>query len=224
MSTFQSALTQLERAAKLINLDPGILKTLETPQYTHEQTLTIKMDNGSTRQFHGYRVQHNNARGPYKGGIRFHPQVDMDEVKALALWMTVKCAVVDLPFGGAKGGITVDPKQLSAGELERLSREYVRAFFKVLGPDKDVPAPDVNTNAQIMDWMSAEYSTQCRMQSVECKNPLAAFTGKSLAHGGSQGREEATGYGGFVVLEQLLKQLRLQTTDYRLPTTATIWQ
>ncbi|OGL64990.1 hypothetical protein A3B21_03965 [Candidatus Uhrbacteria bacterium RIFCSPLOWO2_01_FULL_47_24] len=217
MSTFKNALKQLEHAAELVHLNPALLKILETPQQTIERKITIAMDNGETSEFHGYRVEHNNARGPYKGGIRFHPQVDMDEVKALALWMTIKCAVVDIPFGGGKGGITVDPKKLSAHELEALSRGYARAFFDILGPEKDVPAPDVNTNAQIMDWMSAEYSAQCKMKNVECKNWLAAFTGKSVEHGGSEGRNEATGYGGFVVLEQLLHHLQLSPSPSLRP-------
>ncbi|MBI2552158.1 Glu/Leu/Phe/Val dehydrogenase [Candidatus Uhrbacteria bacterium] len=225
MSTFQSALTQLERAAKLINLDPRILKVLETPEHLHEKTLTIKMDNGSEQEFHAYRVQHNNSRGPYKGGIRFHPQVDMDEVKALALWMTIKTAVVDIPFGGAKGGITVDPKKLSARELEELSRQYARAFFDILGPDKDVPAPDVNTNPQIMGWMTDEYAKLAKGGEQRAKGSTpyaigptqlqATFTGKSIAHGGSEGREEATGYGGFVVLEALRVKQRVKSLEQR---------
>lgn len=217
-SPFQSALTQLERAAKLVNLDPAILKLLEQPQHIHEREIAITMDNGSTQKFHAYRVQHNNARGPYKGGIRFHPKVDLDEVKALSLWMTIKCAVADIPFGGGKGGIAVDPKKLSARELQELSRGWVRAFFDALGPERDVPAPDVNTNPQIMEWMSAEYSAQCKMQNVKCKNPLATFTGKPIESGGSEGREKATGYGGFVVLEALRAQLRAKSIGQRAKT------
>lgn len=224
MSPFQSALTQLEQAAKLVSLDAAILKILETPQYTHERTLTITMDNGEDRSFHAYRVQHNNSRGPYKGGIRFHPQVDLEEVKALALWMTIKTAVVDIPFGGAKGGITVDPKKLSTRELEELSRGYARAFFDILGPEKDVPAPDVNTNAQIMNWMADEYThVACSMKHITQEGKLklqGTFTGKQLGNGGSEGREEATGYGGFVVLQQLLRILR--PTPYLLHTPPTI--
>lgn len=220
MTTFQNALKQLEKAATLVHLDPAILKILETPNNTVERELKIVMDDGLKRTFHAYRVQYNNLRGPYKGGIRFHPNVNMDEVKALALWMTIKCAILDLPFGGAKGGITVDPKTLSAQELERLSREYARVFFDVLGPEKDVPAPDVNTNSQIMDWMNAEYSAQCKIKNVKCKNPMAAFTGKSVKNGGSAGREEATGYGGFVVLEELKKMQNAKLKMHNEPTVA----
>lgn len=208
MSTFQNALAQLERAAKLIQLDPRVLKTFEQPQHVHEREIEVTMDDDSVRKFPAYRVQHNNFRGPYKGGIRFHPQVDMDEVKALALWMTIKCAVVDIPFGGAKGGVAVDPKKLSARELEELSRAYVRAFFDFIGPERDVPAPDVNTNSQIMDWMVGEYRRLKikveGLKSIEDSQWLPAFTGKSVEQGGSEGREEATGYGGFVVLQSLL--------------------
>lgn len=225
MSTFQNALLQLERAAKLINLEPKLLQKLGEPERIVERELQIEMDNGSTQTFQAYRVQHSSRRGPCKGGIRFHPRVDIDEVKALALWMTIKTAVADLPFGGAKGGIAVDPKKLSAAELEKLSRAYVRAFFDIFGPDQDVPAPDVNTNAQIMDWMVAEYTALCKIKNIAGKNPLATFTGKSIEHGGSEGREEATGYGGFVILEALLKELRSETTNRKtqipdLPTVA----
>lgn len=213
-----------------MKLDLAVLEILKQPQRTVEIAIPVKMDDGTLRMFHGYRVQHNNARGPYKGGIRFHPQVDMDEVKALALWMAIKCAVVDIPFGGGKGGITVDPKKLSAGELERLSRGYAAAMFDVFGPEKDVPAPDVNTNPQIMDWMVDEYIRLCHSERSEESRAnarptfvgdpsatpqddsilRATFTGKSVGKGGSEGRGPATGYGGFVVLEQLLSQLRLQ--------------
>lgn len=209
MSVFEGALAQLERAAKITKLDPAVLASLKRPQHVHEREIEVKMDDGSLRKFHAYRVQHNNARGPYKGGIRFHPRVDLDEVKALAFLMTVKCAVVDIPFGGAKGGVAVDPKKLSARELKELSRGYVRAFFDVLGPERDVPAPDVNTNAQIMDWMTEEYvHVACNMKHVtqdEKAKLKATFTGKSVGKGGSEGREEATGYGGFVVLQKLLE-------------------
>ncbi len=222
MSTFQNALLQLERAAKLINLQPELLQKLGEPEKIVEHELKIEMDDGSTQTFQAYRVQHSSRRGPCKGGIRFHPQVDIDEVKALALWMTIKTAVADLPFGGAKGGIAVDPKKLSARELEKLSRAYVREFFDILGPNQDVPAPDVNTNAQIMGWMVDEYIR--KTQSVKPITPeeelrlRATFTGKPVEHGGSEGREEATGYGGFVILEALLRELQSKISN--LPTIA----
>ncbi len=161
------------------------------------------MDDGSTKIFPAYRVQYNNSRGPYKGGIRFHPQTDLNEVKALAFWMMIKTAVVNLPFGGSKGGITVDPKKLSPRELERLSRAWIRAFQNFIGPKKDIPAPDVYTTPQIMAWMMGEYS-----QLVGYNEP-AVITGKPVELGGSLGRDTATAQGGFFVLEELLKTLKL---------------
>ena len=147
---FTSALAQLAKAEKILNTSIEVLKV---PQREVHVNIPVLMDDGSLKIFPGYRVQYNNARGPYKGGIRFHPNVDLSEVKALAFWMTMKCAVADLPLGGSKGGVVVDPKELSVGELERLSRGYARAIADVIGPDKDVPAPDVNTNSTIIDWM-----------------------------------------------------------------------
>ncbi|MBI4066519.1 glutamate dehydrogenase, partial [Candidatus Gottesmanbacteria bacterium] len=164
INPFQSALVQLEKARSVLrplgqaakNLD-FTLAILKQPLREVHVNIPVVMDDGSLRIFQGYRVQYNNTRGPYKGGIRFHSSVDLDEVKALAFWMILKCAVADLPFGGAKGGVIVDPKTLSTGELERLSRGYVRAIADVIGPDKDVPAPDVNTNSRIMGYMVDEY-------------------------------------------------------------------
>lgn len=175
---------------------------LETPVRVAQAALRVRLDNGTLQVFDAYRVQHSNARGPFKGGIRFHPQTTLGEVKALASWMTWKTAVVDIPFGGGKGGVTVDPKKLSSGELERLSRAWVRAFVPVLGPDTDVPAPDVNTTPQIMAWMVDEYS-----QLVGRWTP-AAFTGKPIATGGSAGRETSTSQGGMYVLEALMDALK----------------
>jgi len=168
--------------------------------------------------FQSFRVQHNNARGPYKGGIRFHPGVNEDEMKALSFWMSVKCAVADVPFGGAKGGVAVDPKKLSEKQLEELSRAYVRAFGKFIGPTLDIPAPDVNTNPKVMGWMLDEYERWKSGVEAGSRNPAskpkpsfhspAAFTGKPVELGGSRGREEATGFGGVVVLQALLAKLR----------------
>lgn len=169
--------------------------------------------------FQGYRVQFNNARGPYKGGIRFHPNVSMDEVKALAFWMTMKCAVADLPLGGSKGGVIVDPKTLTIGELERLSRGYARAIADCIGPDKDVPAPDVNTTGQIMGWMVDEYikvkDQKSKVKNEDRKKMRATFTGKLIKDGGSEGREEATGLGGLYVLQAVLEKMRQETRDKR---------
>jgi glutamate dehydrogenase/leucine dehydrogenase len=165
------------------------------------------MDDGSIKIFEGYRVEYNNALGPYKGGIRYHPDTEINEVKALAFWMTIKCAVVKIPMGGGKGGIAVDPKSLSKRELERLSRGWVQKLSDILGPYKDVPAPDVNTTPEIMSWMSDEYRKISRNKNTnEIK---ATFTGKPIPKGGSEGRGEATGLGGFYVFEALHKQIKL---------------
>ncbi len=204
MSTaFQNALHQLERANAVHPFSKKFFAAMKKPNRELRSEIPVKMDDGSTKTFKGYRVQYNNARGPYKGGIRFHPETNPDEVKALALWMALKCAVVNIPMGGGKGGVTVDPKKLSKTELERLARGWVRAFAKDIGPDRDVPAPDVNTNAQIMDWMADEY------EKLTGDKTRATFTGKPVDRGGSEGREEATGYGGFVVLEALRKMSAL---------------
>lgn len=210
MSPFQNAITQLNQAASILNLEPKWLERLSKPERVLEQSLSIKMDNSETKNFKAYRVQYNSARGPYKGGIRFHPQVDMDEVKALAFWMSIKCAVVDIPYGGAKGGISVDPRELSQTELERLSRAYIRAFKDFIGPKKDIPAPDVNTNPQIMAWMVDEYSK------LVGKKELAVITGKPLEIGGSLGRTEATGRGGFYILEQVKEKLNLKPEQTKI--------
>jgi len=203
-STFGNAMEQLRRAAELLQLDQATRSILEHPRRTVQVSVAIKMDDGSTRVFEGYRVQHNNARGPYKGGIRYHAQTDLDEVKALAFWMAVKCAVVDIPFGGAKGGITVDPKKLSSGEKERLTRAFIRSIADLIGPERDVPAPDVNTNPEIMGWIVDEYS-----QIIGRSSP-AVVTGKPIAVGGSEGRGTATGQGGFYVLEAVREKVGLE--------------
>jgi glutamate dehydrogenase len=201
---FENAMTQLEKAASFLH-EPRKLEILKQPQRILNVTIPVQMDDGSLRIFQGYRVQHNNARGPYKGGIRFHSQVSMDEVKALAFWMAMKCAVADLPLGGAKGGVIVNPRELSEGELERLSRGYARAIADCIGPDKDVPAPDVNTTGQIMGWMLDEH-----MKNHKDPSARGTFTGKRLEDGGSEGREEATGLGGLFVLQAILAKLALK--------------
>lgn len=169
--------------------------SLLQPHRVIEISIPVRMDDGSTRVFTGYRSQHSNARGPYKGGIRFHLDVSREEVMALSIWMSIKCATLDLPLGGGKGGVICDPKELSIGELERLSRGYVDQLFRYLGPTQDVPAPDVNTNAQIMSWMVDEYSHVTGSWSP------GAFTGKPVMIGGSLGRDTATAQGGYYVLE-----------------------
>ncbi len=208
VNPFESAMAQLKKAASC--LPPRDAKKalilLGQPQRIINVTIPVSMDNGSLRMFQGYRVQFNNARGPYKGGIRYHPQVSLDEVKALSFWMAMKCAVANLPLGGGKGGIIVDPKSLSAGELERLSRGYARAIADVIGPDKDVPAPDVNTNGVIMGWMLDEYLKTIKSKDKKLRS---TFTGKAVKDGGSEGREEATGLGGLYVLQAILKHQKL---------------
>lgn len=219
---FETAMTQLKRsAAKLPKKQADLLLTLlSQPQRILNVTIPVKMDNGKIQVFQGYRVQFNNARGPYKGGIRYHPQVSLDEVKALSFWMAMKCAVADLPLGGGKGGIIVDPKKLSPKELERLSRGYARAIADCIGPDRDVPAPDVNTNGQIMGWMLDEYmkmrNAQWKMSNNEKKKLRATFTGKAMKDGGSEGREEATGLGGLYVLQTILKRQRVNASARQL--------
>lgn len=199
MNVFRNALAQLDAAAQAHGFEPNFLAVIRKPKRILEVSVPVLMDAGSVKVFDGYRVQYNDARGPFKGGIRFHPQTDLNEVKALAFWMAVKCAVVGVPFGGGKGGVTVDPKKLSKGELERLSRAYLRAIATNIGPDTDVPAPDVNTNPEIMGWMADEYAK------VTGKFQPAVITGKPLALGGSQGRTAATGRGGLYALEEFAR-------------------
>lgn len=194
---------QLDLAATAMHLDAFTLERLRHPQRIVEVDFPVKMDDGSFRLFHGYRVQWNDARGPFKGGLRFHPQTDLDEVKALSFWMTIKCAVANIPFGGGKGGVTVSPKDLSKIELEDLARSFTRAIADVIGPEKDVPAPDVNTTPQIMDWLADEYGKYVGKES------LAVVTGKTIAHGGSEGRGTATGQGAYYVFEAYREKLGL---------------
>jgi glutamate dehydrogenase/leucine dehydrogenase len=197
---FTNAMQQLERAAQLIKLDKNVLALLKSPDRTIQVKVPVRMDNGDVKVFDGYRVQYNNARGPYKGGLRYFPSVDLDEVKALAFWMTIKCAVVNIPMGGGKGGVTFNPKELSAGELERLTRTFARALAPFIGPNMDVPAPDVYTNSQIMEWIVDEYAK------VTGTEQLGVVTGKPLTKGGSKGRDRATAMGGFYILQELVKE------------------
>lgn len=197
MSAFQNAMKQLEDAAAVIALDPAVFEILRHPQRTMETTFPVKMDDGSSRMFSGYRVQYNNARGPYKGGIRYHPAVDLDEVNALAFWMTIKTAVVDVPFGGGKGGVAVDPKSLSIGEKERVTRAFARSIIELVGSLRDVPAPDVGTGPREMAWIADEVS---KLRGVA--DP-GVVTGKPVEAGGSEGRNKATAQGGFYVLQAI---------------------
>jgi len=198
------ALEQLRIAAEKLGLDPGIHEMLKHPKRSLIVSITIKLDNGEIGVFTGCRVQHNDARGPFKGGIRYHPNVTLDEVTALAMWMTWKCAVVDIPYGGAKGGICCNPKQMSLGELERLTRRYTSLILDVIGPYRDVPAPDLYTDAQTMAWIMDTYSQFKGYSVPECA------TGKPISVGGSEGREEATSLGVMICAREAAKYLGLK--------------
>ena len=217
MSAFSDAMAQVAKAAKVLDLPQKTMETFQKPDRVITHTLEITMDNGKKRQFKAYRSQHNNLLGPYKGGIRYHLNVSEDEVKALSLWMTFKTAIAGLPYGGGKGGITLDPKTLSQAELKRLSHEYVTAFAPDFGPWKDVPAPDVNTDGQIMAWMVEAYRAYLETKGLSSlQNAAATFTGKPIILGGSQGREEATGLGGFYVLQGLMEKLGKKPTQTKV--------
>ncbi|MGZ9188913.1 MAG: Glu/Leu/Phe/Val family dehydrogenase [Nitrospira sp.] len=205
--TFRLAVAQFNEAAEAMHLDPNLRERLKMPQRSLIVSIPVKMDDGHVEVFTGYRVQHDTARGPSKGGIRYHPGVNLGEVAALSMWMTWKCALADLPYGGAKGGVKVDPKLLSRGELQRLTRRYAAEIFPLIGPDKDVPAPDVGTDQQVMAWIMDTYSQQVgyAVQGV--------VTGKPLSIGGSLGREEATGRGVVYVTLEALRHLKLDVTD-----------
>ncbi len=192
---------QLDKAASVLNLDSAFLVQLRAPMRLLTVSIPVTMDSGAIRVFTGYRSQYNNARGPFKGGIRYHPHVSEDEVKALSFWMAIKCATVGIPLGGGKGGIIVNPKELSKVELERLSRGYIQKLYKYLGPDQDVPAPDVYTNGEIMSWMLDEY------EKLTGHHAPGMITGKPLSLGGSAGRSFATAQGGVYVLQEAMKKL-----------------
>ncbi len=209
---YKNAVAQLKSVAKILELDPKTVLILAKPNRVYKTALRVKMDNGRVKTFSAYRSQHNNAKGPYKGGIRFHQNVTESEVKALSMWMTWKCSVVGIPYGGGKGGVVVDPSKLSAGELERLSRAYGKWISTFVGPWKDVPAPDVNTNGQIMAWMIDELE-KSKLGKDGLENVRASITGKPIPLGGSEGREEATGMGGAFVLRPMVNELRIMKTD-----------
>lgn len=210
MNSFLNTVDNLLQAGKIALIDKKVILKLQNPDRYIEANLPLKMDNGDLRFFPGYRVQYDNSRGPYKGGIRFHPSVDLEEIKALALLMVIKCAVIDVPFGGAKGGISIDSKKLSLKELERLSRIWVRVFSDIIGPEKDIPAPDVYTNAQIMDWMENEYAK------IKGEGSPAVITGKSVENSGSLGRDKATGLGSWQILSKLIENLDYLNKDSRI--------
>jgi glutamate dehydrogenase (NAD(P)+) len=198
---FLVAQQQLDQCAKILKLDPGVQALLKVPSRELHVSIPVKMDDGSLKVFQGFRVQYNDAKGPCKGGIRFHPEETIDTVRALAAWMTWKCSLLDLPLGGGKGGIICNPKELSQGELERLSRAYINQVGRIIGPDKDIPAPDVYTTPQIMAWMMDEYSKSAG------KNQFGLLTGKPLAIGGSKGRGDATARGGLYTVREAAREL-----------------
>ncbi|MEW6993223.1 Glu/Leu/Phe/Val dehydrogenase [Colwelliaceae bacterium MEBiC 14330] len=202
-SVFSDALQRLTFISKGLSIDQQTLDMLCKPMSTIQVNIPVRMDNGSTQYFTGYRCQYNNVLGPTKGGVRFHPKVNSDEIMALALWMTIKCAAVNLPFGGGKGGICLDPKLLSNMELERLTRGYIRSLAEVVGPEQDILAPDVYTNARIMGWMEHEYHI------IKSKKLLGAVTGKPLPLGGIVGRDSATGYGAALCVFKLAEKQKL---------------
>ena len=204
---WEAQASRFDEAARRLKLDDGIWKILRYPAREIIVHIPVQMDDGRIEVFTGYRVQHSNARGPGKGGIRYAPDVSLDEVRALASWMTWKCAVVNIPFGGAKGGVICDPKTMSQGELERMTRRYTASLIEFLGPEKDVPAPDVNTNEQTMAWIMDTYSMHMG-QTV-----IGVVTGKPVNIGGSRGRREATGRGVSIVALQALKHLNMKPED-----------
>lgn len=211
VDVFANAKNQIDNTAQILRPDyedtarfDKAISLLKKPQRLITKTLKVKLDNGKTKTFKAFRSQHNNARGPFKGGIRFHPNVSENEVKALSTWMSIKCAVVGIPYGGGKGGITVDPKVMSQSELQKLSVAYAESFYPFIGPWKDVPAPDVNTGGTEMAWMLEAYEKKVGYQAP------ATFTGKPIDLGGSQGRTEATGLGGYYILDNYFKDRKLK--------------
>ena len=204
---YRMALSQFEEAADLLNLDSNLRERFKTPQRALFVSIPVRMDNGSVKTFYGYRVQHDSSLGPSKGGVRYHPSVNLGEIAALAMWMTWKCALVGLPYGGAKGGVCCDPKTLSRAELQKLTRRYTTEILPLIGPDHDIPAPDIGTDQQIMAWMMDTYSQQ-KGFSVP-----AVVTGKPVCIGGSLGREEATGRGVVYTILEALNHLGIEINN-----------
>jgi len=207
---FESMMSRFDRAAQLLDLDPDLYAVLRVPNRELKVYIPTRMDSGRIQVFEGFRVQHNFARGPAKGGIRYAPEVNLDEVRALAAWMTWKCAVVNVPFGGAKGGIICDPQQMSSGEIERMTRRYAAELLDFIGPEKDVPAPDMNTNEQTMAWIMDTYSMHAR------HTVTAVVTGKPIDLGGSSGRREATGRGILFVVNEAIKRFKMTPAETRV--------
>lgn len=207
---FADAINRLDRAFEYAQIDEESLEKLKHPKSILQVSIPVRMDDGTLRIFQGYRVRHDSTRGPTKGGIRYHPDVNLDEVKALAFWMTCKCAVVGIPYGGAKGGIIVNPKELSHLELERLSRGFIHEIADFIGPDTDIPAPDVYTNSMIMGWMMDEYSI------IKRQYTPAIITGKPIPLGGSLGRDDATGRGAYYCIKEIEKRRGWDPSDIRV--------
>src|SRR5438874_1042068 len=207
---FEAMSERFDRAARLLGLDEDLYAVMRVPSRELKVYIPVKMDTGHIQVFEGFRVQHNFARGPAKGGIRYAPDVSLDEVKALSAWMTWKCAVVNVPFGGAKGGVICDPLQMSEGELERLTRRYTSDLIDFIGPDKDVPAPDMNTNEQTMAWIMDTYSMHQRY------TVNAVVTGKPIDLGGSRGRREATGRGLLIVVTEAARKFKMTPSTTRV--------
>jgi len=210
LNLFTSTQDVIQDALNKLGYDEAMFELLKEPMRMMEVRIPVRMDDGKVKVFTGYRAQHNDAVGPTKGGIRFHPDVTIDEVKALSIWMTLKAGIVDLPYGGGKGGIICDPRQMSMGELERLSRGYVRALSQIMGPTKDIPAPDVFTNSQIMAWMMDEYSH------IDEFNSPGFITGKPIVLGGSQGRDRATALGVTYIIEEAAKKRGIDLKGARI--------
>ncbi|WP_407356990.1 Glu/Leu/Phe/Val family dehydrogenase [Methanolobus sp. WCC5] len=207
---FENSRKQLAKCAEILGLDEGVHEMLRHPMRELRVTLPVRMDDGTIKVFEGFRIQYNDARGPTKGGIRFHPEENIDTVRALAAWMTWKCAVVDIPLGGGKGGVICNPKEMSDGELERLSRKYIAGIAQIIGPRKDVPAPDVYTNPKIMAWMVDEFSK------ISSFNQPGVVTGKPLTMGGSLGRGDATARGGIYTIREAAKVLGIELKDAKV--------
>jgi glutamate dehydrogenase (NADP+) len=205
-SLLDDALVRLDEAAAHLSIDPDVIEKLKYARETTKVRLMIRMDDGSRKSFLAWRCRYDDTRGPTKGGIRFHPDTSAEEVETLAFWMTFKCAVMNLPYGGGKGAVQVDPRTLSKAELERLSRAYIQAFARIIGPDRDIPAPDVYTNSMIMGWMADEYAQ------IVGRHEPAVITGKPIALGGSLGRSDATARGGYYLVRHLASDLRLGDT------------
>jgi glutamate dehydrogenase (NAD(P)+) len=207
---FSIAQRQLDQCARILNLELGTHEVLRAPMRELHVSLPVHMDDGAIKVFQAFRVQYNDAKGPTIGGIRFHPEESIDNVRAHAAWMTWKCALLDLPLGGGKGGVICNPKEMSRGELERLSRTYVDRVWQIIGPEKDVPAPDVYTNPQIMAWMADEFSKLCG------KNQFGVITGKPTSLGGSEGRSDATAQGGLYTVREAARECSIDLSQCRL--------